>query len=55
MKDMKVEIRDRQTGTVIEEAKSMKEALEIIDQYEQQDVKDGIYEANFYEAVEVDK
>ena len=29
--------------------------VEIIDKFEQQDVKDGIYEANFYEAVEVEK
>ena len=52
---MKVEIRDRQTGTVIEEAESMKEALGIIEKYEQQDAKNGIYEANFYEAVEVEE
>jgi hypothetical protein len=39
---------DRETGTFIEEIKSVKEGKELIAQYEEQDKIDGTYEENFY-------
>jgi hypothetical protein len=39
---------DRETGTFIEQISSIKEGKDIIVQYEQEDMKNGVYEANFY-------
>ena len=42
-------IRDRETGTEITRARSIGDAQEIIDKFEEEDTRDGIYEDNFYE------
>lgn len=45
-------IRDRETGTEIEEAKTYGEAFTIVMQYENEDKKNGNYTENFYEVIE---
>ena len=42
-------IRCNQTGVVIDEFSSFQSAKNALIQYEQEDIKDGIYEPNFYE------
>lgn len=50
---MKYIIRDKEAGNVIEELKSLKEALKRLEEYEKEDKKDGIYEEDFYEIIKV--
>ncbi len=45
---------DRETGTIIDEFKTIALALEAIDDYEEQDREDGTYEPNFYDIVDED-
>jgi hypothetical protein len=42
-------IRNRETGTVIEEADTLTEALKVISKYENEDKANGTYEDGFYE------
>lgn len=49
---MKIYTADRETGTFIEECKSIKEAKEFIAQYEEQDRINDVYTANFYAMVD---
>ena len=51
MKDMKIYTADRETGTFIEECATIEEAKNIISEYEASDIKDGIYEPDFYDVV----
>lgn len=49
---MKLYTADRETGTFIEEVKSIEEGMALIEQYEEKDKKDGVYEDNFYDIVD---
>lgn len=49
---MKIYTADRETGTLIDECKSVEEALESIKKYENDDRADGIYEEDFYDVVD---
>lgn len=40
---------NRETGTFIDEFETLEEAKKAIEEYEAQDKKDGVYEADFYE------
>jgi hypothetical protein len=42
-------IRNREAGTVIEEADTLTEALKVISKYENEDKANGTYEDGFYE------
>ena len=42
-------IRSNETGTVIEEADTLTEALKIISKYKNEDKANGTYEYGFYE------
>lgn len=42
-------IRDRETGTCIEEVETLDDAKKLLKKYEEEDKQDGIYEENFYE------
>ena len=44
-------VADRQTGTFIEEIKSIKEGLDLINLYEEADREDGVYIPDFYDIV----
>lgn len=48
-------IRDREAGNIIEELKTLKDAKKLLNQYEREDKKDGIYTPNFYEIIEIEK
>lgn len=48
----KVFTADRETGTFIDEFASIEEARVAIQQYEESDKADGIYEPNFYDIVD---
>lgn len=50
----KIYTADRETGTFIEECKSIKEAKELIAHYETQDKINGIYTKDFYAIVDDD-
>lgn len=45
---------DKETGTFIEKANSIKEGLEMIAAYEHEDKADDIYEPDFYTVVDED-
>ena len=45
-------IRDREAGNYIEAVETYEEALETIEQYEEEDKRDGNYTEDFYEIVE---
>lgn len=51
---MKIYTADKETGTFIEECKSIQEAKKLIQQYEKEDKKENIYTANFYDIVNED-
>ncbi len=51
---IKLYVADRETGTLIDEVKSIEEGLKLIEQYEEEDKKEGTYEAGFYEIVNED-
>lgn len=46
-------IRDRETGTFIDEFATLAEAVAALREYEDDDKRKGIYEANFYEIYNV--
>lgn len=48
---MKIYTACRETGTLIDEFKTVEEALEEIKRYETIDKKDGIHEPNYYDVV----
>ena len=48
---MKIFTANRETGTLIDEFKTVEEALEEIKRYETIDKKEGVYELNFYDVV----
>lgn len=50
----KLVIRDREDGNIIEEFNTMEEAENKLKEYEESDKKEGIYEEDFYEIVEID-
>lgn len=43
---------DRETGTIIDWFSSIEEAQKAIEEYEEEDKKDGTYTANFYDIVD---
>ena len=47
-------IRDREAGNYIEAVETYEEALETIEEYEEEDRKDGNFTENFYEIVEAE-
>ena len=47
------QIRDRETGTPIEDCTSHAEALAILASYEAEDVENGNYTPDFYEIVAI--
>lgn len=55
MKNMKIVVRDRQAGNVIEDVSTWEEGEKLIEEYEKSDMKDGIYEENFYEVAEIEE
>lgn len=46
-------VRDRETGTRIDIFGTLEEAEKVLKQYEDDDIKEGVYTADFYEIVEV--
>lgn len=46
-------VRDREAGNIIEIVKSVEAGKKLIEEYEEMDKRDGIYEENFYEVAEV--
>lgn len=51
-KDMKMYVADKETGTFIEEVKSVAEGKELIRRYEEEDEKNGCYKPNYYDVVD---
>ena len=51
---MKYVTRDREAGNVIDEFATMAEAEAAIEEYEAEDLKNGVYEPDFYEAAEIE-
>ena len=47
-------IRDREAGNYIEAVETYEEALERVEEYEEEDKKDGNYTEDFYEIVEAE-
>lgn len=45
-------VRDREAGNYIEAVETYKEALETIEEYEEEDKRNGSYTEDFYEIVE---
>jgi hypothetical protein len=45
-------IQDREAGNVIETGLTQEEAKKMLEKFEEDDKKDGIYEPDFYEIVE---
>lgn len=48
---MKYYVRDREAGNIIEECANLKQAKELVKQYESDDKKDGIFTPDFYEII----
>lgn len=48
----KIYTANKETGTFIEEVKSIEEGRALIKKYEAKDKKDGTYEADFYDIVD---
>ena len=46
-------IQDRETGTRIDIFDTLEEAERTLEEYEEDDIKEGVYMAHFYEIVEV--
>ena len=46
-------IQDREAGNKIDEFKTYEEALEIKQQYEEEDKEEGIFVKDFYEVIRV--
>lgn len=49
---MKMYTADRETWTFIEEIDSIAEGLKLIEEYEEEDKKEGIYTEDFYDIVD---
>lgn len=47
-------IQDRETGTMIDIFGTLEEAEKALEEYESDDMKDGVYTPDFYEIVEVE-
>lgn len=47
-------IQDRETGTRIDIFGTLEEAKKALEEYENDDMKDGVYTPDFYEIVEVE-
>lgn len=47
-------IQDRETGTRIDIFGTLEEAERVLKEYENDDMKDGVYTPDFYEIVEVE-
>lgn len=52
---MKYIIQCKENGDLIEEVETLREAKEILNKYEEDDKKDGIYEEDFYEIAQLNK
>ena len=52
METKKYYTAERETGTIIENVKSIEEGKDLIAWYEEEDRADGIYEENFYTIVD---
>ena len=46
-------VRDRETGTRIDSFDTLEEAKRTLEEYENDDMKEGVYTPDFYEIVEV--
>ena len=46
-------VRDKETGTGIDIFDTLEEAERTLEEYENDDMKEGVYTADFYEIVEV--
>ena len=46
-------VRDRETGTGIDIFDTLEEAEKALEEYENDDIEEGVYMAHFYEIVEV--
>ena len=46
-------IQDRETGTRIDIFDTLEEAKKVLEKYEDDDIKEGVYTSDFYEIVEV--
>lgn len=51
----KLVVRDREAGNVIEDVSTWEEGEKLIEEYEKSDMKDGIYEPDFYEVAEIEE
>lgn len=51
-KIMKLYVSDKETGTFIEEVKTIEDGKKLISQYEETDKADGTYTENFYDIVD---
>lgn len=51
---MKMYVADKETGTFIEEVKSVEEGKKVVAEYEENDRKEGTYTENFYDIVDED-
>lgn len=49
---MKMYTADRETGTFIEEVKTLKEGRDLIALYEEEDKREGTYTEDFYDIVD---
>lgn len=49
---MKMYTADRETGTFIEEIDNVAEGLKLIEEYEEEDKKEGTYTEDFYDIVD---
>lgn len=49
---MKLYVADKETGTFFDEVQSIAEGLEMIKFYEEDDRRNGVFEADFYEIVD---
>ena len=47
--------QDKETGTEIDIFSTLEEAEKALEQYEDDDIKEGVYTADFYEIVEVEE
>lgn len=47
----KIYTADKEAGNIIEECKSIKDALQKIKEYEEEDKNNGCYKPNFYDVV----
>ena len=53
--EMKIFTANRETGMLIDEFKTVEEALKEIKRYETIDKKEGVYESDFYDVVNEDR